>query len=91
MALVRLPCVVVTPDRVTEKPEAYIRAYIRSLAETATPEAFTEAVLPLLRRDSYESFANKVYTSAIRAANTQQKAQLKDAIARHHIKTKPKS
>ena len=71
--------------------KAYIRAHIRSLAETATPEAFTEAVVPLLRRDSYESFANKVYTSAMRAANTPQKAQLKDAIARHHIKTKPKS
>ena len=50
-----------------------------------------EAVLPLLRRDSYESFANKVYTSAMRAANTPQKAHLKAAVARHHIKIKAQS
>ena len=69
--------------------KVYLRAYIRALADTATPEAFTEAVLPLLRRDSYASFTQKVYATAIRAANTRQKAQLKAAITRHHIKTKP--
>ena len=71
--------------------KVHIRAYLHSLAETATPEAFTEAVVPLIRRDSYESFTNKVYTSAMRAANTQQKAHLKEAIARHNIRTKPRS
>jgi hypothetical protein len=69
--------------------KVYLRAYIRALADTATPEAFPEAVIPLLRRDSYASFAHKVYTMAIRAANTKQKGQLKAAITRHQIKTKP--
>src|SRR5713101_3972986 len=62
----------------------YLRAYIRALADTATPEAFAEAVIPLLRRDSYASFAHKVYATALRVANRQQKAQLKAAITRHH-------
>jgi hypothetical protein len=68
--------------------KVYLRAYIRALADTATPEAFTEAVIPLLRRDSYASFLHKVYAMAIRVANTKQKAQLKAAITRHQIKIK---
>jgi hypothetical protein len=69
--------------------KVYLHAYIRALATTAVPEAFTEAVLPLIRRDSYASFAHKVYATAIRVANRQQKAQLRAAITRHHIKIKP--
>jgi hypothetical protein len=61
----------------------------RALAATSTPEAFTEAMIPLIRRDSYASFAHKVYATAIRAANARQKAQLKAAVTRHHLKIKP--
>jgi hypothetical protein len=74
---------------IPENGKVYLRAYIRALADTATPEAFTEAMLPLLRRDSYASFIHKVYATASRAANRQQKAHLKAAITRHHIKIKP--
>jgi hypothetical protein len=63
--------------------KVYLRAYISSLAATTTPEDFAEAMVPLLRRDSYASFVHKVYATAIRVANTQQKAQLKAAITRH--------
>ncbi len=69
--------------------KVYLRAYIRALAETATPEAFTEAVLPLLRHDRSASFIHNVYATAQRVANRQQKAHLKAAITRHQIKTKP--
>jgi hypothetical protein len=68
--------------------KVYLRAYISSLAATTTPEDFAEAMVPLLRRDSYGAFVHKVYTTAIRAANTRQKAQLKVAITRHRIKIK---
>jgi hypothetical protein len=68
--------------------KVYLRAYISSLAATTTPEDFAEAMVPLLRRDSYGSFANKVYATAIRVAHTRQKAQLKAAITRHRIKIK---
>ena len=69
--------------------KVYLGAYIGALADTATPEAFTEAVIPLLRRDSYASCIHRVYTIAMRVANRQQKAQLTAAITRHHIKIKP--
>jgi hypothetical protein len=68
--------------------KVYLRAYISALAATTTPEDFAEAMVPLLRRDSYGAFVNKVYATAIRAANTRQKAQLKAAITRHRIKIK---
>jgi hypothetical protein len=69
--------------------KVYLQAYIRALAASTMPEAFTEAMIPLLRRDSYASFIHKVYSIAIRVANTQQQAQLKAAITRQRIKIKP--
>jgi hypothetical protein len=56
--------------------KVYLRAYISSLAATTTPEDFAEAMVPLLRRDSYGSFAHKVYATVIRVANTRQKVRL---------------
>ena len=69
--------------------KVYLQAYIRALAATTTPEDFTEAMVPLLRRDRYASFAHKVYATALRAANARQKAHLKAAVTRHQIKIKP--
>jgi hypothetical protein len=69
--------------------KVYLQAYIHALAASTTPEAFTEAVIPLLRRDSYASFIHKVYSIAIHVANKQQQAQLKAAITRQRIKIKP--
>jgi hypothetical protein len=65
----------------------YIAAYMSSLAVTATPEEFTAAALPLIRRDSWQSFATQAYPSAIRAANEAQKAFLEAEIQRQNIRT----
>jgi hypothetical protein len=65
----------------------YIAAYMTSLAVTATPEEFTAAALPLIRRDSWQSFATQAYPSAIRAANEAQKAFLEAEIQRQNIRT----
>jgi hypothetical protein len=54
----------------------YIVAYMTSLAATATPEEFTAAATPLIRRDSRHGFATQAHTSAIRAANEAQRAHL---------------
>lgn len=69
----------------------FIAAYISSLAATATPEEFTAATLPLIRRDSYQSFATQAYSSAIRMANKAQKAHLKAEIQHQKIRTNAKS
>lgn len=65
-------------------------AYLTSLSAIATPEEFTEKALPLIRQDSYKSFANKVYSMAINIANEEQKAHLKAEIKRQNIKTRPR-
>ena len=37
--------------------KTYIQAYVTSLAAVEAPEGFTMAALPLIQRDSYQSFA----------------------------------
>lgn len=54
-----------------------IAAYIFSLSETKSPKEFSSLALPLIQRDSYQSFTGKVYSTAIKFANEQQINQLK--------------
>lgn len=68
--------------------KAFIQAYLHSLSIAATPEDFTEAVIPLLERDSYESLSNKVYKSAVRFASKEQKKLLESAIREKKIRVK---
>ena len=65
----------------------YIAAYMTSLAATATPEEFTAAALPLIRRDSWRSFTTQAYGSAIRVATEAQRAYLEAEIQRQKIRT----
>ena len=44
----------------------FLNAYISSLAKVKTPEEYTKVVIPLLKRDSYTSFCNKVYSLAVK-------------------------
>jgi hypothetical protein len=64
-----------------------IPAYLASLAATTTPEAYTAAAVPLIRRDSFESFTNRTYT----AADKSQEAHLKAEVKRLQIRTPPRS
>ena len=68
-----------------------IPAYLASLAATATPEEYTAAALPLIRRDSIESFTNKTYAAALRAADRAQKTHLKAEVERQRIPIRPRS
>jgi hypothetical protein len=65
----------------------YVAAYLTSLATTATPEEFTAAALPLIRRDSWQSFADQVYPSAVRVANEAQRAHLEAEIQHQNVRT----
>ena len=67
--------------------KTYIAAYMTSLAATTTPEAFTEAAIPLIRRDTYQSLATQAYASAIRAADEDQQAHLEAEVRRQEIRT----
>jgi hypothetical protein len=70
---------------VEEKP--LMAAYFASLAATTTPEDYATAVLPLLERDSLESFSKKAFSTALRAANPAQKARLKSEVKRQGVRT----
>jgi hypothetical protein len=65
----------------------YLAAYLSSLARVATPEAFTVTVLPLIQRDSLQSFSGQVYSVAIRVANKAQGASLKAEVKRQKVRT----
>jgi hypothetical protein len=54
----------------------WLKYYIKSLAATATPEAFAAAVAPILRYDSWQSFSADAYASARRFASVPQRTAL---------------
>ncbi|MFQ5850828.1 MAG: hypothetical protein ACE5JU_09600 [Candidatus Binatia bacterium] len=66
----------------------FIKAYLKSLSLTSSVEGYAKAALPLIRRDSYSSFAGRVYTSAIRFANKDQREYLKKEVKSQNIRTK---
>jgi hypothetical protein len=69
--------------------KAWLRAYLTSLATTATPEAFTAAVIPMLERDCLHSFASGVHALAQDVANQLQMAHLEAELQRRQIRTRP--
>ncbi len=56
--------------------KVWIKDYLTSLAATSTPEAFTAAVLPMLRSDKFQSDSAQVARSARAVATPEQKAHL---------------
>lgn len=75
---------------ITVDEKKMIAAYFRSLAATATPEEYAAGAIPLIRRDSLESFSKKTYAAAVRAGDKPQKAHLKAEVKRQAIRTQPR-
>lgn len=68
--------------------QEFLDAYILSLAEVKPPEQYTEIVIPLIKRDSYSSFCNEVYSLALKHSNKDQEKSLMQAIKEQNIKIK---
>ncbi len=66
--------------------KVWLTSYLTSLAATATPEQFATAATPMIDRDSGHSFAGKVYASAMKLANAEQKALLRAELQRRKIR-----
>ena len=64
-----------------------ITAYLTSLAAIAAPEEFAAAALPLVKRDSWESFHNQVYATAMQIADEAQRACLEAEVVRMKVRT----
>ena len=67
--------------------KAYVAAYLTSLAAIATPEEFATAAVWLIKRDSYQSFSDQVYPTALRLANDTQKEHLEAELQCRQIRT----
>jgi len=66
----------------------YDNAYIISLSQTEDENKFTEKVLPLLIRDSYESLSSKIYNKIRKTANSKQFRKVKEEIKSRNIRIK---
>jgi hypothetical protein len=66
--------------------QEFLNAYISSLAEVKPPDEYTKIVIPLLKRDSYSSFCNKVYSLAVKHSNKEQEKTLMEAIRQQNIR-----
>jgi len=64
----------------------WIAAYLTSLARTEGPEAFAAQALPLLRRNSGQSFRAEAYKSALKVASEEQTASLELQIQQHNVR-----
>jgi len=65
-----------------------VRYYITSLAKVATVEVFLEHIIPLLKRDSYESFTKEVYKTALKLVTKEQQIALNKEVANKNIHIK---
>jgi hypothetical protein len=61
---------------------------LTTFSHNSSAEDFAKATLPLIRRDSYSAFADKIYATARRFANKEQKAYLQKEVERHNIRIK---
>jgi hypothetical protein len=66
----------------------FLDSYISSLSKVKTPEEYTQIVIPLLKRDSYSSFCDQVYSIALKHSNKEQVKFLKNEIKQQNIKIK---
>jgi hypothetical protein len=71
------------------REEIWVADYLTSLAATTTPDEFAAKAIPLIRRDSIQSFAAHTYQSALKAASQEQASHLKAEIKRLQIRTSP--
>ena len=67
--------------------QEFIAAYMTSLATLATPGEYAAVALPLIQRDSRQSFATQAYAAAITAADDAQRAHLEMEVRQRNIKT----
>lgn len=73
---------------ITGDEKRFVKSYLLSLSSTSTPEEYANGAIPLIKRDSFESFHNKVYLTALNNANEDQKAHLKMEVKKQKIRTR---
>ena len=72
---------------ITGDEKRFLRSFLTSLSAISTPEEYATGAIPLIKRDSYESFHNKVYSTALKIATDDQKAQVKKEVKKQKVRT----
>ena len=73
---------------ITGDEKRFVNCYLTSLSMISSPEEYTVGAIPLIKRDSYESFSKKVYSTAIKIGNKDQKVHLKKEVKKQKIRIK---
>ena len=73
---------------ITGDEKRFVKSFLTSLSAISNPEEYAICAIPLIKRDSYESFHNKVYSTSLKIATEDQKAQLKKEVKSQKIRTK---
>ena len=73
---------------ITGDVKRFVRSYLTSLSAISIPEEYAIGAIPLIKRDSYESFHNKVYATAMKIAGEEQKVCLKKELKKQDIRYK---
>jgi hypothetical protein len=67
-----------------------VKYYITSLVKVTAVDVFLEHIIPLLKRDSCESFTKEVYKTALKLMTKEQKIALKKEIVAKNIRISKK-
>jgi len=73
---------------ITGDEKRFIKSYLTSLSAISMPEEYAHGAIPLIKRDSYESFHNKVYAIATKISNENQRILLKKVVKKQAIRTR---
>lgn len=71
-----------------QSSEDYDKAYIESLSKLENPEIFAEKVIPILKRDSFESFSSKIYSKVKKYGKVAQLKEVEKEIKLQNIRIK---
>ena len=64
-----------------------VSAYLCAMSKTKSPQEFCEAVIPVLRRDTHQSFTLRAFEAAEKHASLEQLDLLKGSIKDQNIRT----
>ena len=78
------------PWMITGDEIRFVKSYLSSLSAISTPEEYANDAIPLIKRDSFESFHNKVYATATKICSEDQKIYLKTEVKKQKIRTRSK-
>ncbi len=72
---------------ITGDEKRFVKSFLTSLSAVSNAEYYVAGAIPLIKRDSYESFHNKVYSTALAVATGDQKKLLKTEVKKQGIRT----